>query len=101
MQERSKIEKLTEIKRAKHYIPVPKIDQQHKYAHLIDEPINQGCSYAEYRQRSERKSRPLKQARLKMLREERRRRIALHGKIKIPKIKNFQWSGGRGTAHVE
>lgn len=80
VQERTKLEN---VYAKKETLKVDDIKPPHKYAHFFEEPMNGGCTYAEYRRRSVLKSRPAKRERLKVLKEERKKRIALYGKIVI------------------
>lgn len=90
VQERTKTDDLLRQKIARHDLKLPKPAKQDKYSYLIDEPINQGCSYAEYMRRREVKLKPLRRARLAVLKEERKRRIAIKGKLDVPRNRSVE-----------
>lgn len=74
---------------------VPFVETQMKYSHLIEEPLNEGKSYREYREANKRKMEPVKKERLQKLRAERAERIKLKGAVKFNGGKswsNFQAS---------
>lgn len=61
---------------------IPKL----KYEHLIHEPINEGKSYQEYVDERKTKQAPARRERMKVLKQERRERIARCGPIRIKKV---------------
>lgn len=60
-----------------------------KYAHLIDEPINEGKEYHHYGAKRKKLEKEARQERMKILKVERAERIKRCGKIKFNKRPNF------------
>lgn len=67
-----------------------------KYAHLLDEPVNPGKTYAEYSREGALKRAPKRKVLMDRLRVERKERIKRCGPIKMSKTGWFLFPGSSG-----